>query len=75
MDFGQRPVVVPALKIVVQRAARRQIARNVAPLTARAQNIHDAVQYLPDVDLAPSAATLGGRDQVLHLRPLGSGLN
>jgi hypothetical protein len=53
-------VVVLALKIVVQRAARRQIPQNVAPLIARAQNIHDVVQHLPDVDLAPSAPTFGG---------------
>jgi hypothetical protein len=51
----------------MQRAARRQIATNVAPLTARAQNTHDTVQHLPDVDVAPSPARPGGRDQALNL--------
>jgi hypothetical protein len=70
MDFAQCSIVVPALKVVVQRASRRQIPGDVTPLTPRAQDVHDAIQHIANVDLTSSATAFGWWDQVLYLRPL-----
>jgi len=42
VDFLRRAVAAPRTEIVVHRAARRQIPRDVAPLAAGAQDMHHA---------------------------------
>jgi len=69
VDGGQRVVVIPANQIVMQGAFRRQILRDIAPLTSRAEHIHDPVDDLANVDLAVSPAVLGWRDERLDKRP------
>jgi len=49
----------------MQRAFRRQILRNIAPLTPCAEHIHDPVDDLAHIDFATSAAMLGWRDERL----------
>ena len=69
VDLRQRAVVVPKIQIVVQRALRRQILRDIAPLAAGAEHIHDPVDELPLILLPLTAATLGGGDQWRDERP------
>jgi len=73
VDFLQRAVVAPQTKVVVHRAARRQILRDVAPLAVGAQDIHHAVDHLAHVDAPLAAAALGRRHQRFDMRPLGVG--
>jgi len=73
MDVLQRSVPVPAAEIAVDRAARRQVLRDVAPLTAGAQHIHHAVDHLAHVDSSLAATSFGRRDQRLDQRPFGVG--
>jgi len=70
MDAPQRAVPVPALKVFVQRAARRQVTRDRAPLAARAENVEQALQYSAFIDRAFVPAALRGRDQRRNQRPL-----
>src|SRR5262249_40886081 len=60
-------------EIAVDRAARRQVFRNVAPLASGAQHIHHAVNYLAHVDSALAATSFGRRDQRLDQQPFGVG--
>ena len=70
MDFHQRAIVVPKVQIVVQRALRRQILRDIPPLAAGAEHIHDPVDELAFVLLPLASATFGRRDQWRDERPL-----
>ena len=63
MDPIQRAVAMPPRKIVMQRAARRKVFWDVPPL-------HNAVHDGPHVGPPLTAATSGGRDQRLDMRPL-----
>jgi hypothetical protein len=54
----------------MQRASRRQILGDIAPLTSSAEDIHDAIEDLAHVDLTTPAATLRWRDHRLDQRPL-----
>src|ERR1700761_919422 len=58
----ERAVVLPATKVVIDRAARRQVLRDRPPLTAGAEHIHQAVDHLALVHCALVAAALGPRD-------------
>jgi hypothetical protein len=69
MDPIQRAVAIPPRKIVMQRAARRKVLWNVAPLAAGAQDVHHAVHNGPHVRPPLTAAAFGGRDQRLDIRP------
>src|SRR5271170_5224093 len=73
VDCHQRVVIVPPNQIVIQGTPRRQILRNIAPLTPRAEHIHDPVDDLAHIDLAAPAAALGWRDERFDKRPLRSG--
>ena len=66
----ERAVPFPALGVVIDRAARRQVLRDLIPLTSRAQQIHQPVDHLTDIDRPLVAAPLGGRDQRRDQRPL-----
>src|SRR4051794_2232383 len=65
----ERAVVVPSVEVVVQGAARRQVLGDRGPLAARAQDVHEAVGHLAQVDRPLVAAALGGRDQRGNQRP------
>src|SRR5215212_4852673 len=69
VNAAERAVVVPSVEVVVQGAARRQILGDRGPLAARAQDIHEAVGHLAQVDRPLVAAALGGRDQRGDQRP------
>src|SRR5690348_1267015 len=62
MDALERAVIAPAIEVVVHRAFRGQVLRQSAPLAAGAQDIHQTVHDLTDVDGPPVAAALGRRD-------------
>jgi hypothetical protein len=70
MDALERAVVAPQIKVIEQRRARRQVFRDRPPLASRAEDVHDPVHHLADVDRAFVAAGLGRRDQRRNLRPL-----
>src|SRR6185312_5129190 len=73
MDVRQGSIVVPALKIAMHGAARRQILRQGPPLTGGAENVENAVQHVPDHDLSLTPATFRRRDQRLNQAPLSLG--
>ena len=70
MDAVQRAVLVPSAKIIVHRAARRQVLRQRSPLAASAENIHDSIDHAPLVHRPLVAARLRSRDQWRNERPL-----
>ena len=63
MDAIERPVIIPAAEVIVHRAARRQVLGQRSPLTTRAQDIHQPVDYLSLIDGPLVTTSLGGRDQ------------
>jgi len=67
MDPIQRAVANPPRKIDMQRAARRKVLGNIAPLAAGAQYIHHTVHHRPHVRPPFAAATSGGRDHRLDI--------
>jgi hypothetical protein len=69
MDPIQRTVAIPPRKIIMQRAARRKVFWNIAPLAPSAEDIHHAIHDRPHVRPARAAAAFGGRDQRLDIRP------
>src|SRR5258708_6349952 len=70
MHAIQSAVPTPQVEIVKQRATRRQILRDRAPLASRAQNVHDPVHHLTDVNAALVPSDLGRWNQCLDMRPL-----
>ena len=69
MNILQRAVVAPQAKIVVHRAAWRQVLGDIAPRASAAQDIHHAVHHLAHVDATLATATLGGGYQRLDILP------
>jgi len=59
----QRAVICPQIEIAIDRAFRRQVFRDRAPLTAGRENVHQAVHHLPHDHRALASATLARRDQ------------
>ena len=70
VDAIERAVATPQDQIVMHRALRRQVLGQRTPLTTCAQDIHDAIHHITDVDRALVAAALGGRDVRRDQRPL-----
>jgi len=70
MDTIQRAIVAPPTEIIVHGAACRQILGNVAPLTSRAQHIHQPVHHLAHGNRTLPAASLRRRYQLLNAIPL-----
>ena len=66
----QRAVVVPQIEIIEERALGWKVFGNIAPLTARAQYIHDPVDDLAHIDFPLSPATLCRGNQRRDVRPL-----
>ncbi len=63
VDALQCAVIGPQIKIIVDRAFRRQVFRHRTPLTASRQNVHEAVHYLAHDHRALAAAGLASWDQ------------
>src|ERR1700679_1522789 len=66
----QSPVMGPSDKVLVDRAPRRQVLRDGAPLTPGAEDVHHPVRHLTDIDRTLVAAALGRRNQRPDLAPL-----
>src|SRR4029453_9877046 len=49
VDSFQCAVIGPQIEVVIDRAFRRQVFRDRAPLTAGRENVHEAVHHLPHV--------------------------
>src|SRR5271157_1673031 len=69
LDAVQRSIPAPAIEIVVYCAARGQILGDCAPLAAGAEDVHQAVDHLAQVDRALIATRFGRWDQRSDLRP------
>ena len=63
VQLVQRAVMLPALEVAVDRAARRPFLRDRGPLAARTQYINQPADHLAHVHRALVAAVLGSRDQ------------
>src|SRR6202142_2749469 len=70
MQAIQSAVPGPQVEIVEQRAAWGKILRNRPPLASRAQNVHEPIHHLTDVNAALVPAAFGRRNQRLDMRPL-----
>ena len=70
MDPIERAVPTPQIKIIVQRRAWRQVFRDRPPLATGAQDVHQAVDDLAQLDRSLVAAALGGWNMRLDQRPL-----
>ena len=66
----QRAVVIPQIEIIEERALGWKVFGNIAPLTARAQYIHDPVDDLAHIDFSLSPAMFGRTNQRRDVRPL-----
>src|ERR1700731_1930330 len=69
VDSFQCAVIGPQIEVVVDRAFRRQIFRDRAPLTAGRQNVHEAVYHLPHDHPPLATASLARRDQRFDQSP------
>jgi hypothetical protein len=66
----QRAVVIPQIEIIEERALGWKVFGNIAPLTARAQYIHNPVDDLAHIDFSLSPAMFGRTNQRRDVRPL-----
>ena len=69
MNAVQRAIAIPPRKIIMQRAARRKVIWNVAPLAAGAQDVHDTIHDCAHIRPSLAAAAFSGRYQRLDMRP------
>jgi hypothetical protein len=69
VDALQCAVIGPQIEIVVDRAFRRQVCRDCAPLTAGRQNVHKAGHHLAHDHRPFASARLAGRDQRYNQLP------
>jgi hypothetical protein len=60
MNAIEHAVALPPHEVIVHRAARRKILRQIAPLTTSAQDVHQAVHYRAHVGAALATAGRGG---------------
>jgi len=65
----ERAVPTPAIEVIVECRARRQVLRDGAPLAAGAEDVHQAVDDLALIDMTPVAAALGRWNDRLDMRP------
>ena len=63
-------IVTPEVEILPDRAARRKVLGQMAPLAASLKKREHALQNLPDIYRAPPATTLRGRDMASDQDPL-----
>lgn len=64
MDTFQCSVPGPKIEIIIDRAFRMQIFRQMPPRTAGLQNIEQRIHDLAHIDFASASASLGRRDKV-----------
>src|SRR5450755_3288252 len=69
VDSSQRAVICPQIEVVVDRASRRQVFRDRAPLTAGRENVHETVHHLPHDHRALASASLARPDQWFDQSP------
>src|SRR6185503_3972656 len=69
VDPLQCAVIGPQIEVVVDRAFRRQVFRDRAPLTAGRENVQEAVHHLPHVHPALATASLARWDQRFDQSP------
>ena len=69
MNAIEHAVALPPDEVVVHRATRRKILRNIAPLTTGAQDVHQAVHHRTHVGAALAAARLRRWNEWLDIRP------
>ena len=69
VDAVERPVPVPQVEIIINRALWRQIFRDRAPLAAGAEDVEETVDHFSQVHGALGAAALAWRKQRLDMRP------
>src|SRR5271169_6647633 len=69
VDPFQRSVIGPQVELVVNRAFRRQVFRDRAPLTAGRENVHEAVHHLTHDHRPLATASFAGRDQRFDQAP------
>src|ERR1700688_2681379 len=69
MDAVDDALVFPQIEVVENRGLGRQILGNIAPLAPRAQEIHDPVGDLAQIDRTLAPAAFGRRDQRRDQRP------
>ena len=74
MDAIQRSVIVPKLEIAEQRAAWWQVLGDRPPLAAGAQDVHQTVHHVSDIDVPLAAAAFGRRDQWSNMRIVSLGV-
>jgi len=67
--FGERAVPQPQAQVLIQHAASGQILRHRAPLVASAEQIHQPVHHLPQIDRPSAPAPLARRDQAFNEAP------
>ena len=70
MNAIEHAVALPPDEVVVHRATRRKILRNIAPLTTGAQDVHQAVHHRTHVGAALAAARPRRRNERRNNRPL-----
>jgi hypothetical protein len=70
MNAIEHAVALPPHEVIVHRAARRKILRQIAPLTTSAQDVHQAVHHRAHVGAALATARPRRRNQRRNNRPL-----
>src|SRR5688572_4201564 len=73
MDPLQRAIPDPQIRVVVERALRRQVFRHRVPLAAGRQDVEEPIQHFAHVHFARAPAVLGRRDHRFNQGPLGVG--
>ena len=63
MDAIERAVPAPQAEVIVHGASRRQVLGQRAPLAAGAQDVHQPVDHLAQIDRPLAAAALAGWGQ------------
>src|SRR6516164_670335 len=69
IDRLPQPAITPSIEITLNRAVRRKLLRQHAPLATRLGDIEDAVDHLPQQSLARSSARCGSWHMRLDDRP------
>src|SRR6202163_4100490 len=69
VDPFQRAVIGPQIEVAVDRAFRRQVFRDRAPLTAGREDVHEAAHHLTHDHCPLASARLAGRDQGFDQSP------
>ena len=70
MDPVQGAVPTPLVEVAPDGALGREVARQVSPLAAGAENVEDGIKDIPHVRLAGPSAGVDRRDVRLEQSPL-----